>query len=102
MPDRHIADDLGARAEVDRVVDGRDGSAVGVNHFCGRPGARGGTQPARFHFISSMRTLPINTFIFAITGTRAASFVNQPSKAPVSPMSPTNPAFPSKWTRSTG
>src|ERR1051325_1508082 len=102
LPDLHVADDLGACAEEGGFVDRRGGSAVGVNHFSGPPGARGGTQPPRFHFISSMRILPRTTFIFAITGTRAASFVNQPSKPPVSPMSPTNPAVPSKWTRSMG
>lgn len=47
--------------------------------------ACGGVQSPRFHFTSSISTLPTYTFILADTGTCASSSVNQPSNLPVSP-----------------
>ena len=54
--------------------------------------ARGGDQPGRFHPVSSTLMLPRITFNLAVTGIRASSLLNHPSKPPVNPKTPTNPA----------
>jgi len=46
---------------------------------------RGGVHPVRLYSINSIVTLPMNTCILAMIGTRAASLVNHPSNEPVRP-----------------
>ena len=96
FPDADIADDLGAGGCEDARMEFRHAAAVGMDHFDFPFTARGGLQLERFHFMSSMRILPMRTFIFAMTGTRAASLLNHPSNPPVRPKMPTKPASPSK------